>query len=206
MNKRTLFYIILTLSLLLLLSAFLGGIFTHKAWVREHTSPPDTVTVSRIEYVDRPVPVEKTPAPDSIPSVKVKKEDIIPSKDTSAVEIRPEVTTYRDTLDSGVSYDITVSGVGAQLQDLRLWWPQKTMVQTKPFKGWSVDLVGRGLVSDVSVAGLSGFAGVEVGYTSDRFSFGIGPGVLYHRPPMMNAHQADLAVSVSMKFRIATIK
>lgn len=203
MNK----YTIILISLLLLLSAtFVGGIFTHKAWVRDHTVPPDTMTVFRTEYVDRPVPVETSPAPDTIPPVTVKKEDILPSPDSSAVDIRPSLTTYRDTLPSGASYDITVSGVGTVLQDIRLAWPQTTQIQTKPFKGWSVDLVARGLISDISMSGLSGFAGVEFGYTCDRFTFGAGPGVLYCRPPGTTAHQARLAVALNLKFRISSFR
>ena len=204
MNKYTIFLIVL---LLLLSAAFTGGIFTHKAWIRDHQPPaavPDTVY--RTEFIDRPVPVSASPAPDSIPSVKVRKEDITPSADSSSVDIRPNVTTYRDTLQSGVSYDITVSGVGTVLQDITLAWPQRETVQLVPFRGWTVDLVGRGLLSDFSMNGLTGFAGVEVGYTSDRFSIGAGPGVLYHRPPGAASHKASLAVGVSMKVRLARIR
>lgn len=203
MNKYTIFLIVL---LLLLSATFVGGIFTHRAWISDHTAPPDTVTVFRTEYIDRPVPVSASPAPDSIPPVKVKKEDIIPSADTSSVDIRPTVTTYRDTLPSGASYDIKVSGVGTVLEDITLAWPQLETVRTVPFKGWTVDLVGRGLVSDLSAAGLTGFAGVELGYTSDRFSIGAGPGVLYHRPPGAASHKASLALEVSMKVRLARIR
>lgn len=203
MNKYTIFLIVL---LLLLSATFVGGIFTHRAWISGHTAPPDTVTVFRTEHIDRPVPVSASPAPDSIPPVKVKKEDIIPSADTSSVDIRPTVTTYRDTLPSGASYDIKVSGVGTVLEDITLAWPQLETVRTVPFKGWTVDLVGRGVVSDLSAAGLTGFAGVELGYTSDRFSIGAGPGVLYHRPPGAASHKASLALGVSMKVRLARIR
>lgn len=203
MNKYTIFLIVL---LLLLSATFVGGIFTHRAWISDHAAPPDTVTVFRTEYIDRPVPVSASPAPDSIPPVKVKKEDIIPSADTSSVDIRPTVTTYRDTLPSGASYDIKVSGVGTVLEDITLGWPQLETVRAVPFKGWTVDLVGRGLVSDLSAAGLTGFAGVELGYTSDRFSIGAGPGVLYHRPPGAASHKASLALGVSMKVRLARIR
>ena len=203
MNKYTIFLIVL---LLLLSATFVGGIFMHRAWISDHAAPPDTVTVFRTEYIDRPVPVSASPAPDSIPPVKVKKEDIIPSADTSSVDIRPTVTTYRDTLPSGASYDIKVSGVGTVLEDITLGWPQLETVRTVPFKGWTVDLVGRGLVSDLSAAGLTGFAGVELGYTSDRFSIGAGPGVLYHRPPGAASHKASLALGVSMKVRLARIR
>ena len=203
MNK----YTIILISLLLLLSAsFIGGILTHKAWVRDHTVPPDTVTVFQTEYIDRPAPVQTAPAPDSIPAVTVKKEDIIPSADSSAMDIRPSVTTYRDTLPSGASYDITVSGVGTVLQDISLTWPQRETVRMQPFRGWGVDLVARGLVSDISVAGLAGFAGIEFGYTADRFSISAGPGVLYNRPPGAASHQAHLAVGLNMKFRIASFR
>ena len=203
MNKYTIFLIVL---LLLLSATVVGGIFTHRAWISDHAAPPDTVTVFRTEYIDRPVPVSASPAPDSIPPVKVKKEDIIPSADTSSVDIRPTVTTYRDTLPSGASYDIKVSGVGTVLEDITLGWPQLETVRAVPFKGWTVDLVGRGLVSDLSAAGLTGFAGVELGYTSDRFSIGAGPGVLYHRPPGAASHKASLALGVSMKVRLARIR
>lgn len=203
MNK----YTIILISLLLLLSAtFVGGIFTHKAWVRDHTVPPDTVTVFRTEYIDRPRPVESVPAPDTIPSVTVNKKDITPSADSSAVDIRPSVTTYRDTLPSGASYDVTVSGVGTVLENISLSWPQRETVRTVPFRGWSIDLVGRGLISDFSMEGLAAFAGIEVGYTSNRFSIGAGPGVLYDRPPGAASHKAHLAVCVSMKFRLASFK
>lgn len=203
MNKYT---IILITLLLLTSAAFTGGIFTHRAWVRDHTVPPDTVTVFRTEYIDRPAPIEVAPAPDTIPAVTVKKEDILPSADSSAVDIRPSLTTYRDTLPSGASYDIKVFGVGTVLEDIRLSWPQREVVKPTPFRGWSIDLVGRGLVSDISTAGLSGFAGIEFGYTSGRFSIGAGPGVLYSRPPGAASHRAQLAVAGSIKFRLASFR
>lgn len=199
MNK----YTIILISLLLLLSAtFIGGIFTHKAWVRDHTVPPDTVTVFQTEYIDRPVPVQTVPAPDSIPAVTVKKEDIIPSADSSAMDIRPSVTTYRDTLPSGASYDITVSGVGTVLQDISLAWPQRETVIREPYRGWSVDLVGQGMLTDFSMAGVTAFAGLQVGYNSDRFDFGIGPGALWSRPPGAASHKTSLAVMATLKVRL----
>lgn len=203
MNKYTIIFILL---LLLLSLTFGGGILTHRAWVRNHAAPPDTVIIHQTEYIDVPVPVAVEPAPADAPSVTVKKEDILPSADSSAVDIRPSVTTYKDTLPSGASYDIKVSGVGTVLEDIRLSWPQREVVKPTPFRGWSIDLVGRGLVSDISMAGLSGFAGIEVGYTSGRFSAGIGPGVLYSRPPGAASHRAQLAVAGSIKFRIASIR
>lgn len=203
MNKYT---NIFTILFLLLSLTFGGGVLTHRAWIRNHTAPPDTVIVHRTEYIDVPTPATVEPAPDTTPSVTVRKEDILPSADSSAVDIRPSITTYTDTLPSGATYDIKVSGVGTVLEDIRLSWPQREAIRPAPFHGWSIDLVGRGLISDIHMAGLSGFAGIEIGYTSGRFSAGIGPGVLYSRPPGAASHRAQLAVAGSIKFRIASIR
>lgn len=194
--------IILALFCIIVALAFVGGIFTHRAFSTPETFPPDTVTVFREVFIEKPVPVKVEPAPASIPSVTVKKEDLLPSADTTSVQLRPQVSTFTDTLPSGASYHIQASGIGTTLDNISIAWPEKTTVKTLPYKGWSVNLVGQGIVTNFTKEGVSGFAGLEVGYTNNRFSFGIGPGALWSRPPGADSHKTSLAVMATVKVQL----
>ena len=193
---------IIILALLLMLVAFIGGIFTHKALSKEEPLPPETIIVPQIEYVDSPFPVSREPAPDSIPSITIKKEDILPTEDTTSVQVRPTVSTFTDTLPSGASYKIQASGIGTSIESIALSWPQRETVIREPYRGWSIDLVGQGTLTDFSMAGVTAFAGLQVGYNSDRFDFGIGPGALWSRPPGAASHKTSLAVMATLKVRL----
>lgn len=193
---------IIILALLLMLVAFIGGIFTHKALSKEEPLPPETIIVPQIEYVDRPFPVSREPAPDSIPSITIKKEDILPTEDTTSVQVRPTVSTFTDTLPSGASYKIQASGIGTSIESIALSWPQRETVIREPYRGWSIDLVGQGMLTDFSMAGATAFAGLQVGYNSDRFDFSIGPGALWSRPPGAASHKTSLAVMATLKVRL----
>lgn len=199
MNKTK---IILILFGLLIALSFVGGIFTHRALSRSDTPPADTLYIPQIEYVDHPFPVSREPAPESIPSVTIKKEEILPTEDTTTVQVRPTVSTFTDTLPSGASYKIQTSGIGTTIENIALSWPQREIVKPVPFRGWTVDAVGQGLLTDFSKEGMSGFVGVQVGYTSDRFSFGIGPGALWSRPPGAASHQTSLALTMNVKVNL----
>ena len=200
MNKTS---IIIALVVLLAALSFVGGIFTHRAFSRSAGPQIDTVYLStHTEQIDHPFPVSREPAPESIPSVTIKKEELLPTKDTATVQVRPTVSTFTDTLPSGASYKIQTSGIGTAIENISLSWPEKNILKTVPFKGWTVDAVGQGLLTDFSKEGVSGFVGVQVGYTSDRFSFGIGPGALWSRPPGAASHQTSLALTMNVKVNL----
>lgn len=203
MNKNR---IILILAAILLALSFGSGMLTHKALVKPERMPPDTVTVFREITVEKPVPVAVKPAPPSIPSVSIPKADLQPSPDSSEVQVQPEIKTYADSLESGLRYKIQVTGVGAELHSMALSWPERTVTEVAPFRGWSLDVVGHGLMSGFSQDKMEAFIGLEFGYTSDLFSFGIGPGARWTRPPGSPSHSAQLCVMGTVRIRLARFK
>lgn len=204
MNKYLSFTLI---ALLLLAMAFGGGVLTHRAWTRAYQSPPDTVTVFRTQYIASPTPAEVRSAPPSTPSVTIRKRDLQPSpEDSATVQVRPEVKTYQDSLPSGLAYKIQISGVGAAVQTMDFSWPQKEILKPTPFKGWAVDLVGKGTITGLTLPDMTGLVSLELGYHSDRFSFGLGPGVMWSRQPGAASHSAALCVTGTARIRLATIR
>ena len=109
--------IIIILSLLLLAISFCSGIFVHRSWSRSqiHQEQPDTVWVEKEVTILTPLPDKVVSAPADIEPVAIPKEDLKPSADTTIMTVHPEVSTYRDTLPSGASYDIQITGVGTRL-------------------------------------------------------------------------------------------
>lgn len=200
MNKTK---IIIALLLLLIAFAFIGGILTHRAFVRAQ-DPPEPVIIEKKEYIPQPMPVKIEAAPDTIPSISIKKENIIQDADSSSVQVRPSVTTFADTLSSGVSYEIKASGIGTRIENIAFSWPQPQANPQKaiPYKGWSINAVGHGILTSFTPEGISGYAGVELGYTSNRFSFGIGPGCMWTRTPGLTSHKSSLAVMASIKIQL----
>lgn len=194
--------------LLVLAASFLSGVLVHRQWTARNVSHlPDTVYVwNTIEAEDLPAPAESIPAPDSIPDVSVPAEAAEATEEGDTLRIRPDLRTWRDTLPSGVSYDIRVSGVGTTLQHVGISWPEryitKTEVRHTPPQGWALSAVGGSSFSGFSPADISPFLGLELEYTKGIVSFGVAPGVQWERPPGTLSHSPSFRIDGTLKIRI----
>lgn len=191
-----------------LAAVFLAGVMAHRSWSRQNMhQQADTVYVWKtVEIHDFPTPVESTPAPDSIPPVTLPIDDLTPSEDSSFVSVRPEVRTWRDTLPTGIRYEIQTVGVGTSLQHVGIAWPERHVTDTKvvhtPPRGWGLYAVGGSSFSGFKPAGISPFLGLELEYTKGIVSFGISPGVQWDRPPGSLTHSPSFRIDGTLKIRI----
>ena len=196
--------IIIILSLLLLAISFCSGIFVHRSWSRSqiHQEQPDTVWVEKEVTILTPLPDKVVSAPADIEPVAIPKEDLKPSADTTVMTVHPEVSTYRDTLPSGASYDIQITGVGTRLDHVHMTWPEATTRVTSEWKGWELSLIGRGMIAGFQPTDMTAGIGIELGYTSGRFSIGAGPGIVWNRLPGYSVHTPHLCMTGTIKIRL----
>ena len=191
-----------------LAAVFLAGVMAHRSWSRQNMhQQTDTVYVWKtVEIHDFPTPVESMPAPDSIPPVTLPIDDLTPSEDSSFVSVRPEVRTWRDTLPSGISYEIETTGVGTALTHVGIMWPERhittSTVVSEPYQGWQLFAVGHTAFTGFSPEHINPFAGLELEYTKGIVSFGISPGVQWDRPPGSLTHSPSFRIDGTLKIRI----
>lgn len=205
MNKNNLIYGLIAV---LLVVTFCAGIFTHQRWLNcgQPQQLQDTVYIYKTADVVNPVPKETAQAPEEVPPVVIPKREILSAEDTAVVAVRPEITTYRDTLPSGASYALTLSGVGAKIEKFKMSWPESVTTVVQDRRGWEMALVGRGVLSGFRPEYMRASVGIEFGYTSGRFSFGIGPGVEWSRRPGEYSHHPHLCVTASVRIRLCSFR
>lgn len=196
--------------LLILAAAFLSGALTHRRWyARNVTTSTDTVYVLKTVEIPAeaiPAPAVTAPAPDSIPSVTVPAAVAAYDEERDSLTIRPELRTWRDTLPSGIAYDISVSGVGVQLQHIGFSWPERQVTRTEvihtPVQGWALSAVGGSSFSGFRKEDIAPFVGLELEYTKGIVSFGIAPGVQWERPLGASSHSPAFRIDGTLKIRI----
>ena len=207
MNKTTIKFILL---LVLLLVSFVGGISVQRHWHKEDvlSEQVDTVWIEKEVYVKDPIPVEVSSAAPSTPPVMIKKEDLQTTPDSSTVSIHPSTTTYRDTLPSGASYDIAITGVGTKLEHIQIKWPETytTRTVTKEYKGWELSAVGKGMATSFERHDMTYMVGMEFGYTAGAFSIGIGPGVVWQNEPGSVSPKANLCITGTVRLRLLKLR
>lgn len=191
-----------------LAAVFLAGVMAHRSWSRQNMyQQTDTVYVWKtVEIHDFPTPVESTPAPDSIPPVTLPIDDLTPSEDSSCVSIVPEVRTWRDTLPTGISYEIQATGVGTALTHVGIIWPERQIstssVVSEPYQGWQLFAVGQTSFTGFSPEHINPFAGLELEYTRGIFSCGGAAGVQWERPPGATTHSPTFRIEGNIRIRL----
>lgn len=194
--------IIAIIFVVLLIASFATGFLVHRSIQKSRTVAVDTLVIYRQESITNPEPVSVEPAPKKAEPISINKEDIIETTDSSIVHVHPDTYTYADTLESGVAYNIEASGLGVELSNIGIYWPEKNINKYVPRRGWSVDLVGSGNLSGFRPENMSFGIGLEVGYSVGRFTFGFGPGVEWTRPPGATSFQPSLSVSGTVGVRL----
>lgn len=195
-------------SLVLLGLVFLAGMgLEHKISEREVSEIRDTVFIwNTVESDDIPEPAETAPAADTVPLVVVSKEQLLPSEDSSCVSIIPEVRTWRDTLPTGISYEIQATGVGTSLTHVGIIWPERQIstssVVSEPYQGWQLFAVGQTSFTGFSPEHINPFAGLELEYTSGIFSCGGAAGVQWERPPGATTHSPTFRIEGNIRIRL----
>lgn len=194
--------------LVLLGLVFLAGMgLQHKITERNAIETRDTVIIwNTVESDDIPAPVKTVPAADTVPPVVVPKEQLLPSEDSSCVSIVPEVRTWRDTLPTGISYEIQATGVGTSLTHVGIIWPERQIstssVVSEPYQGWQLFAVGQTSFTGFSPEHINPFAGLELEYTKGIFSCGGAAGVQWERPPGASSHSTTFRIEGKIRIRL----
>ncbi len=196
------------ISLAFLVLVFLAGmVVQHAISKREISEVRDTVFIwNSVQSDDIPEPVEIVPADTTVPLVIVPKKDLLPSEDSSSVSIVPEVRTWRDTLPSGMSYEIETIGVGTALTHVGIMWPERhittSTVVSEPYQGWQLFAVGHTTFTGFSPEHINPFAGLELEYTKGIFSCGCAAGVQWERPPGASSHSTTFRIEGKIMIRL----
>ena len=196
------------LSLLFLGCFFLAGMFVQRGlFERDTVQQRDTVYLwKEAQTDDIPPPAEIIPAPDSVSPVIIPKSSLRPAEDSSAVEIVPETRVWRDTLPNGAAYDIRVSGVEPMLEHVGIIWPERQVTHTEVRNavqpGWALSAVGSVTAGGFRPEDILPFAGLELSYTRQTFSFGITPGIQWERPPGAEARTPSFQIRGTLKLQI----
>lgn len=194
--------------LLLLCFVFLAGMgLQHKISERNAVEVKDTVFIwNTVQSDDIPAPVKTVPAADTVPPVVVPIEQLLPSEDSSSISIIPEVRTWRDTLPTGISYEIETTGVGTALTHVGIIWPERliktTTVVSEPYQGWQLFAVGQTSFTGFSPEHINPFAGLELEYTRGIFSCGGAAGVQWERPPGATSHSPTFRIEGKIRIRL----
>lgn len=172
-NKTALILIAVALCI-----GLISGVFIHRGYVMKHfpTVQHDTVTVWKTAEISSPAPTEshKADTPISLPASDVK-----PSpRDSSLVEILPDIVTIQGKLADSISYKVVMNGVQPRLESLAISYPERAITRTVavPYKGWKASLKGEIFAVPAQTFSAYAFTGIEFSYHTSIFHFGIDAG------------------------------
>lgn len=168
-------HIIILAVAIFLLGALSGGFLQH-SWDMRSLDRTDTVTVWKPAVLDTASMVATTvEAPPSVPPVVIPAKHVEMSKDSTTVQIRPQLTTVSGSLSGGLTYQAQLTGIQPQLQSLQVFYPETTRQKTlrEPYKGWLVSATSSIAAFSAPQFQAFGTAGLEVSYNVGRFHVGL---------------------------------